>query len=68
MLEVDVVPTVATTQKGTTPLAVSSVIASASARGSIRKSESAGIFLSDRWPSPNVMIPFSIDECACSEA
>ena len=68
MLEVEVVPTVATTQNGKIPLRLSSSIASARAFTFMRNSLSEGIFRSDRWPNPSVMIPLSIEECACSDA
>src|SRR5436190_1094123 len=50
------------------PLRLSSSIASARAFASMRNSLSEGIFRSDFWPRPSVMIPLSIEECACSEA
>ena len=68
ILEVEVVPTVATTQNGKIPLRLSSSIASLSASTFMRKSLSDGIFLSARWPKPRVIIPLSIEECAWSEA
>ena len=47
---VDVVPTVATTAKGTRPARKSVSIVARKAFGSIRRAESVGIFLSDSRP------------------
>src|SRR5689334_14232888 len=62
MLDVDVVPTVATTQNGRYPLRLSSSIAAANAEASMRNSESVGILRRPRWPNPSVITAFSIDE------
>src|SRR4029079_5263764 len=62
MLEVDVVPTVATTQNGRYPARLSSSTATASAPASMRNSESVGILRKPRGPNPSVITAFSIDE------
>ena len=67
MLEVDVVPTVATTQNGFFPAARSVSIARSSASGRIRNSASTGIARTFSWPIPNVIAPFSTDECDCAD-
>ncbi len=68
MLEVEVVPTVATTQKGSIPAARSSSRAASSAAGSMRKRGSVGIFRTPETPIPRVMAALSMDECTSSEA
>jgi hypothetical protein len=68
MLVVEVVPTVATTQKGSMPARLSSSTRRLSAAASMRNSESAGTLASERWPSPSAMRDFSTEECDCSDA
>ena len=66
-LVVEVVPTVATTQKGRLPAARSRWMASSSASTFIRKCASTGILRTLRRPMPRAMASFSMEECACSE-
>ena len=67
MLVVDVVPTVATTQKGRKPAAISACTAAASASGRMRNPSSTGILRTNCCPMPMAMAPFSMEECASSE-
>ena len=67
MLVVEVVPTVATTQKGRKPAAMSVSTAEANASGRMRNSGSTGILRTFSCPMPMAMAPFSIEECASSE-
>jgi hypothetical protein len=66
-LLVEVVPAVATTQKGFRPAASSAAMASARASGRMRNSASTGILRTFFWPMPSAIAPFSMEECDCSE-